>query len=399
MPPRETSSRRWLRPLAVALAVLLVLGIAGEVLLRVSPGVGGGQTEIATQLDLDKMVYAPDPELGALLAPARSDAVETLDFSYTLKTDHAGFPNPEPWPTAVDVAVLGNSLLVGPGVGMDGQFTTLLEHRLNGRTVLNLGLPGGGTEHERLTYERYVKPLHPKLVIATLWTVWDIDNSEQFDHWQREHKPDPDYTHYRYTFHATHPSGRSKAPSTLDRVRRFATDTLADSYLLRTGYRSVKALLGREPIRERVDFPNGETVFLSIRDQIRLAQGMDRPGAPQIREIFFRPLEQLKTEVEAQGGRFLVVLVPSKEEVYGAEAFPAILRPIQEVRAGLEARGLPVLDLYPAFHRLGEERPPFYRADMHLNALGNQIVADALAKWIADQNVFTPATVAGGGAH
>ena len=388
-----------MRRLGVAAGALLALGVAGEALLRLSPDFGGGQNEIATQLQLDKMAYAPDAELGALLAPSRHDAVLTLDFSYTLQTDHAGFPNPEPWPDRIDVAVLGNSLLIGPGIGMAGQFTSLLEQLLSGPSVLNLGLPGGGTEHELLTYRRYVKPLHPALVVAALWVVWDIDNSAEFEHWQREQKPDPDYTHYRYTFNQSHPTGTPVAPSAFERVWHLVTNQLARSHLLKAGYRGLKTMLGRQQIRERVEFPNGESILLSVRDQQRLALGMDRPDLPEIREVFFRPLERLKAEVEAENGRFLVVLVPSKEELYGAEAFPAILRPIQEVRAGLEARGLPVLDLYQTFRRQGEERPPFYRADMHLNAFGNQLVADALAQWIADQNIFTKSppgsTVAG----
>jgi hypothetical protein len=377
-----------MRRFGVALAALLVVAIAGEVLLRLEPGVGGSQATIATQTGLDKMNYAPDPELGATLAPSRRDRVQTLDFTYTLQTDHAGFPNPELWPSRVDVAVLGNSLLDGPGVGMEGQFTTLLEHRLGDRTVLNFALPGGGTGHEYRIYRRYAEPLQPKLVVAVLWVVWDIDNSLEFDGWLRENRPDPDYTHYRYTFNETHPGGPPVVPSTLDQIRRFVNNQLSRSYLLRSSYRGLKSLLGRQNLRELVSFPNGDKIFLGARDQLRLSEGMDRPGVPDIREIFFRPLEQLRTEVESQGRRFVVVLVPSKEEIYGAEAFPAILRPIDEVRSGLEARQFPILDLYPVFRALGQEQAPFYRADMHLNQFGNQIVADAIAKWIQDERIF-----------
>ena len=70
--------------------------------------------------------------------------------------------------------MLGNSLLGGAGVGRDGQFTTLLARRLDGRKVLNLSLPGGGTEHDLLTYRRYAAPLQPKLVLALVWAVWEI---------------------------------------------------------------------------------------------------------------------------------------------------------------------------------------------------------------------------------
>ena len=380
---------RWARRLGVAFAALLVLGIAGEVVLRLAPGSGGSQTVIATQRGMDGMIYTPDPELGALLAPSRSEHVETLDFTYTLQTDHAGFPNPEPWPSRVDVAILGNSLLDGPGVGMAGEFTTLLEHRLGDRTVRNFALPGGGTGHSYRIYRRYAEPLQPRLVVAVLWVLWDIDNSLEFDRWLRENRPDRDFTHYRYNFRMTHPGGPPAVPSTLGRIRSFVREQLSRSYLLRSSYRSLKSLLGRQNLRELVSFPNGDQIYLSDRDQLRLAEGMDRPGAPDIRQIFFQPLEQLRTEVESQGDRFVVVLVPSKEEIYGAEAFPAVLRPIEEVRTGLELRHFPVLDLYPVFRELGQERPPFYRADMHLNQFGNQIVADAIAKWIEDHRIFT----------
>ena len=88
--------------------------------------------------------------------------------------------------------------------------------------------------------------------------------------------------------------------------------------------------------------------------------------------------------------------MPSKEEVYGAEVFPAVLRAVQEVKAELEARQLPILDLYPAFRELGRQKPPFYRTDIHLNELGNQIVADTIAGWIEAEKIFTAPICRGG---
>jgi hypothetical protein len=338
--------------------------------------------QISAQSALSAMVYAPDPELGALLAPSLRNAVETLDFTYTLQTDHAGFPNPEPWPSQVDVAVLGDSLLIGPGVGMAGQFTSLLQLGLDGRPVLNLGVPGGGTEHDYLVYRRYVEPLRPKLVIAVVGVAWDIDNTLQFERWRTE-TSDTDFTQYRFTFGETH-------PTRWELVKR----QLGRSHLLQAANGAMKSLRKGPPLLEQVTFPNGDTVFLSAREQRGLAQGLDRPGVPNWREVFFGPLERLRTQVEAQGGRFVVALLPSKEEVYGAESFPAVLRSVQEVKAELEARGLPVLDLYPALRERGRDRPPFYRADIHLNELGNQIAADAIASWIADQKIFVSAATA-----
>jgi SGNH hydrolase-like domain, acetyltransferase AlgX len=380
---KKFSARAWARRFGIALAPLLMLGVAAEVALRLSGGpdpFAEGASEIMQQIKaqsaLSRLVHAPDPELGALLAPSLRETVETLDFTYTLQTDHAGFPNPEPWPSRADVAVLGDSLLIGPGVGMERQFTTLLQQGLDGRTVLNLGLPGGGTEHEYLAYRRYVEPLRPGLVIAIVCVTWDIDNTLHFERWRTE-GADSDFTQYRMTFGDTHQSRW-----------QLVKNQLARSHLVRAGYGSMKSLRNGTPFLEQVTFANGDTVFLSTREQRRLAEGLERPGVSSLREIFFRPLEALRTEVEAYGGRFVVALLPSKEELYGAEVFPAVLRPVQEVRAELEARQLPVLDLYPAFRELGQERPPFYRADIHLNELGNQIVADAIGRWIQEEGIF-----------
>ncbi len=395
MPAERSRVRIWARRVGIALGALLVVCAAGEIMLRLAPDVGGTQSILTTQLSTEQWHYVPDRELGAMVAPFGHDTVRTPAYTYLQETDHAGFTNPEPWPSRVDVAVLGNSLLEGPGVGQEGQFTTLLEHDLGGRSVLNLGLPGGGTAQELRVYQRFAKALHPKVVIAALWVVWDVDNSEEFAAWLRENRPDPDFTHYRYTFGSTHQSHDEASSSDEGRILSWLRGKLSESYLLRAGYGRLRSLLDRKTIPERFTFPNGEDVLLSVKDQLRLTKGFDRPGAPDIRETFFRPLEQLKSEVEADGGRFLILLVPSKEEIYAAKDFPAVLRTIQEVRAGLAKRELPVLDLYPVFRERGQEHSPFYRTDMHLDPLGNQIMANAVAQWIADQHLFAaPATAA-----
>jgi hypothetical protein len=267
--------------------------------------------------------------------------------------------------------------------------------------VLNLGLPGGGTEHQYRIYRRYAAPLRPELVIAVLWPTWDIENSLHFEHWLTE-ESDLDYTEYRTTYNVTHRNSAQAEPTGLERVWDFVKSQLAESYLVRAGYRSLKSLLGTDRMVSQVTFPDGNTILLSAQQQMRLARGIDRPDAPDIREIFLRPLERLRTEVEAQGGHFVVLLLPGKEEIYGGDTFPAVLRTVQEVKSELDSRQFQILDLYPPFRQRGQESPPFYRADMHLNELGNQIVADAIEQWIADENIFTgrsPATdLAGDGA-
>ncbi len=375
--------------MAALLALLALAEVAVRVRERVAPS---AQELIREQLEGPSAAYVPDSQLGALLAPDQRDTIRSLDYAYVFRSDHAGFPNREPWPERADVVVLGNSLLDGPGLGLDGQFTTLLERRLGGRSVMNFGLPGGGTEHERLIYERYAAPLHPRLVVAMLWPTWDIENSRQFARWRAEGKPDPDYTHYRFSFGVRHDEAGRGEPSPVDHLKALFKRELRRSHLATAAYHTLKALRRRSVIHERATFANGDTLLLSVRDQQRLALGMERPDTPDLREIFFRPLEELRAEVEASGGTFLVVLMPSKEELYGSRSNPVILKPIQEVRAGLESRGIPTLDLYPILGRQWPEGPaPFYHADMHPNALGNRIIADAIHDWIVARGVFESA--------
>ena len=340
--------------------------------------------QIKMQEASSAVTYAPDPEFGALMAPALRKVIATPEFKYTLITDQAGFPNREPWPDSADVAVLGNSLLIGPGVGYDGAFTTLLQRKAPGRTTLNFGIPGGGTRHQLRVYRRFVRPLRPKLVVATLWLTWDIDNTMQFDRWLAEEST-THFTTYRMTFGDTHGARSSgQRPMAADAVHSLR-NLLGKSYLIRALYLRFQAITARPGIVERVKMPDASTVLLGSRDQRRLAQGFERPVLPGIVEVFFRPLQQLQTEVEGNGGRLVVMLVPSKEELYAADTFPAVLRPWQQAKRELEDRGLPTLDLYPVFREAGRQRAPFFRVDSHLNSFGNQLVADALAQWINEQ--------------
>lgn len=378
---------RKIKAIGLTGAVLLATAVIAEALLRIAgPEPGEDPRTIRRMLKIQEDVrhapFVPDTDLGALLAPSRRFHVQTPDYSYTLQTDHAGFPNRDPWPAQVDVAVLGNSLITGAGVGYEGQFTTLLQHDLGRRTVLNFGIPGGGTDHQLRAYQKFAAPLRPKYVVSLLWLTWEIDNSLKFRDWLDE-IPLPDYTEYRLSYGAT--DLKAAVPESGNVRTRLDTlrAVIDKSRLLRQLHQWSKRLRGiRDPV-EQVVLANGDVQYLSARDASRLMRGWDRSAMPDIRRIFYEPLEQLQAEVEAAGGKFLVVLVPSKEELYAAEAFPEVLGPVRQARTDLAARQIPTLDLYPVLGRSGVSRSVFYRTDIHLNAIGNRVVSGALASWIA----------------
>lgn len=371
-------------PLLIVFFALLVAALAVEAFLRVSdPRAVEDPDSIRTELESQERIrhgtYAPDADLGALLAPHQEVRIDTPDYSYTLRTDHAGFPNLDPWPAQLDIAVLGNSLITGAGVGYEGQFTTLLQKEPGSPTVLNFGIPGGGTAHQLGAYRKFVAPLQPRVVIATLWLTWEIDNSLKFHDWQDDDPRPTDFTSYRLTYRVTEPKTAEAGSTDSASWREDLRGLIRKSRLFDRLHDWSKSLRGiHEPV-EQVILDNGEIENVSARDQKRLLRGWERPAMPGIRQVFFEPLERLQEEVEAQGGRFLVVLFPCKEELYGAVVLPELLVPVEQARAELEARGIPTLDLYPIFASSAHSRASFYRNDMHMNAAGHEMTAQALA--------------------
>ncbi len=332
--------------------------------------------------------YVDDPDLGARPQPLLRDTVRTLDYRYVLTLDSLGFPNREPWPDDPDVAVLGNSLAAGPGVGIRGQFSTLLARALGETSVVNLALPGGSPAQELGMYTKFLQRARPRVVIVAVWVASDVDNAVEFTQWLRDGSP-PHFTTYRLTFGSTH---AGFAP--LNAVR----DQLSSSYLLRAVYYGIRRLGRDHDVRETVAFSDGQQIYLSVRAQHRLAAGAARPGF-DLDTDFVAPLVRLREAVESDGGEFLVALLPSKEEIYGAASYPAVLHTVRDVRTAMDAAGLPVLDLYPLFRERGQWRAPFYARDIHFTAYGNQLVANALSRWVLDHVPVPTATrgaVAGG---
>lgn len=353
----------------VALLLGLLVAVVGELALRRIPELKPVTEQLRMQQRAGDRAYIFDPELGNRVEPSQRTLNHSLDFDYWMETDAAGFPNGEPWPDPVDVVVLGNSLVVGPGVGLRGQFSTLLGEMLGGARVLNLGLPGGSPEQQLLLWRRYAAARQPSLVLASLWVASDVENALHFEHWQRESPPE-DYLTFRTTF-----GDRGEPPNGLRAL-------LVRSHLARWVRYGVPELLRRGRYAERVKLPSGEKVLLSVATQKRLAQGLERPVEPRLRSVFFDPLVRLQDEVRRSGAAFAVVVIPSKEELYGAELFPGVLRAVREVRAGLDSLALPVVDLYEPLGSRAAAESPFFPRDIHLNELGNRLAAEAIAEWV-----------------
>ena len=369
--------------------VLLGLILAAELVLRIPPvwdaataALQPGLSEVELLLKrpggVDSLEFVRDAELGNRARPLRRDTVRTPDFTYVVALDSAGFPNREPWPDPPDLAVLGNSLVIGQGVGIERGFTTLTAQRLGTDRVVNFGLGGASPEHQLRIYRRYVAPLHPKVVLAVIWVASDVTNAYNFERWLRDGEGQ-NFLIYRTSGQARPEAGAAaKAGGSLRSRSRLLR---LISMLGAAGKRRWSAM------PERVPVSRGDTIYLSRKTEEALAQGMRREGLPGLARVFYGPLDTLRRAVEAEHGRLFVVLLPSKEELYAARDYPAVLRAVRAVRAGLDSLQLQTIDLYRPMQESLARGVPFFARDIHFTVFGNQVVGAALADSLAARGV------------
>ena len=103
-----------------------------------------------------------------------------------------------------------------------------------------------------------------------------------------------------------------------------------------------------------------------------------------------------RDRVESYGGTLVVLLMPTKEQVYWELAEPllgadnmALLVQSRQLMLGFCAdEGLTCLDLLPVFQEyVGQGEQLYYTTDIHLNPRGNEVLAQTLADWIFEHPI------------
>ena len=161
--------RRVARGAAIALAMLAVLTALLETGARVALGDDFVQGERRARTW--KVCGRYDPELGWSNHPgvrARIHADDLID--YRVRINSLGFRDPErsldPPPGVRRVLLLGDSVSWGWGVDDGERFSDLIEAELGpGVEVINLAVPGYGTDHHLWTLEHNGFAFQPDLVL------------------------------------------------------------------------------------------------------------------------------------------------------------------------------------------------------------------------------------------
>jgi len=358
--------------LAVSLAAVLAAAEAGLRALFPQP-----LLETTRAADAGGPLTRRDAELGWTLKSDVAWPVGSAPWEDGLSTNAAGFrdaPHAEAKaPGAYRIAVLGDSFVFGSGVAQDAILTRRLAAHLGpGFEVVNLGVPGYGTDQELLTLRRWGRKLAPDLVLVGFF--WNDLMENVSDRIYGLPKP-------RFTLEGgrlvPHPPAGFSAPSTFARLDASLASRSHLWSLLRNGLSSAGRIVGSSseerpvsidfslkspPASREAEFALAFALLGAVRDEAAAL------GAPL--GVFSVPPRFL---VEGAVGARLLKVYGLPEDAFEEDGF-------RRVREACEARGIPFVDLLPGFRREAAEGARlFLPTGIHWSAAGHDAAARHLA--------------------
>ena len=355
------------------LNILLALGaivfalIVLELLLRLMPSLMPEEAQLRIHwrqmANADTARSLADPYLGFVYpANVRSTLVQT-SVNFEFQMDSHGYRNLGPWPDHADVVAVGDSWVFSYGVNDDETWSHQVERSLPGTRVMNLGLAGYGPEQYTRTYERVGIPLHPKVLLYGIFPGNDLEDTGVFQSWVAAGSPG-NYIRWR----------------TRARVQQLNTPIVGKSYVV---------LLVRESWKNRRARFGSRTVTWGDGHHLRLAGDLYRkdarhavPGDPEFEEAM-AALERARSLAAAQGTRVVVLLFPTKEEVYLPLLNHPVPQPLAAFAQELTRRKIDFIDLSGPFTAQAKAgRSVYFELDPHPNRLGYGIIARTVSDYL-----------------
>jgi hypothetical protein len=300
--------------------------------------------------------------------------------SYAWWNGRVGFRSPQPTEGVVQAAAVGDSFTFC-FTEVESCWVTLLATQ-TGIPIANLGQPVTGSVSHARIYQDFIGSIdalkQPKWV---LWEFYGNDFNDDYGLAQLE--------------------GTAKTPPPADNTATPAPDTGFKLWLRE--HSMIYALIGAmirgsnpgvdmfvDPYHVQahgIDIAFGQSY---IRDAFDMSQARNQEGE----QLSYAAMLGTKATVESHGGKFIVLLFPTKEEVYrsltepqmGKAAVDAIAEPRLRMLAFCQAQKLTCLDLLPALQAHSSTQL-YFTTDPHLNVAGNRIAADAIAQFLHDQGV------------
>src|SRR5262245_23023415 len=352
--------------------------VLAEGILLLFPGLLSVELQQILQADPDNYGVA-HPSIGYLGGPNKTFVIKGRDFQAVNHTDGYGFRNAWPWPEKADIVTVGDSVTFGYGVEDDQGWPALVAKALPHNSLVNLALIGAGTQQYLRLYETFGLRLHPKVLLVGFLVRNDFWDADMFEGWLKSGA--------RGNYMVWRDYGRPKSTSlSLEQpIGHLISSLLWRGHVLASkshfynllmyvqrylrGYGVSKPRIFRAPDATQLQLDLGGFKYQT---------GMGRPGNRGF-DISVQALQQLDSITRANGTKILVILQPSKEEVYlplmAETNFDA--DPGRPLRVKLGELGIPYLDLVPEFrNRAAKGEVLFFETDGHPNARGYALIAE-----------------------
>jgi hypothetical protein len=413
MSVRARWGRRILRVIGITLITVIAALIALELSFRTSPraiplGACQSSPVLGSVYCQTNHQYDDPPRLGYVFEPGYSydgpwnpadpKVINAQDhtcgdwpdhtFHYTIRADDHGFiNNATPWADQYDIVITGDSFTMpyAPVSWVD----RLREK--TGMSALNLGICGWGPLSEAEAVRMYGLDKNPRWVVMLYFEGNDLFNAGQYrDRWE---------------------AGVDWRTYELQQVDRL--DRLIVPHVLDYWHNELAAALGlaedttvcRFPMTVTTNVNRFDTIF-ALENISQLSQSRRQIVNSEEWALVTQAILDLRAEVKAQGGRFLLVYVPSKERLYWRNLWDeqdiahfldltTPLRSYAEFNAHVDDQ----MELVQAFARKNNveflnltgqfwERTILHGdvlynfADGHWNADGNELAAQIIATYI-----------------
>ncbi len=307
----------------------------------------------------------PDTDVGFLYPPHFAGEMRRGDFDFTYRTDEKGFRNSSRWPSSAEIVAVGDSLTFGYGVDDSQAWTALLARRLSPNRLVNLGLIGAAPQQYFRIYRRFGVPLAPRVLLFGLFPANDLLDAVQFDRWLAAGRPG-NYDVWRFF--------QGDTPDSWKGLRSLARHSYLVTYVKET-LKTVR--LGGGFRGKTLDFPDGGRICFAPNILARATRSA-RSGHPDF-HLVLEAVEDTRGLTEEQGTHLLVLLFPSKEEVYLPILGDSAPEPIKPFAEALQEKGIEILDLTsPLRERARAGQRLFHEVDGHPNAEGYQVIAEAV---------------------
>jgi len=353
--------------LLIGASVLFAL-LLGEGVLRLFPSLlpEGAAIRLHWAEQVEESPPSPHPYIG--FVPRPEGFAEGEDASSASAKSIWGHRNLAPWPKRADIVVVGDSFSYSQTVNLKDSWTAILDKSLPNRRVVTLATIGSGPQQYLRVFETYGISLSPKLVLVGLFMGNDMFDAEVFDRWQSDASGE-DYRKFRM---------HGEAGSAYVFLRRISEKSYLAA-LLRDSLRSRH--LDEKLKGKTVELESGERLQLVPR-YVEIESARAATGDPGF-DATVRSINSIKDLATENDTACLVILFPTKEEVY-SEFLQQDLSPLGDaIKAQLEKLGIDYFDLGPILRAKAQSGKALYHeVDGHPNALGYHVIANGILEHI-----------------